>query len=225
MIKKKLLLLFPFIGFSAVIVLGALLFDSKRYAWISLGVALLSCIPFFLSFEKSRTGTVRLVLIAVMVTLSVAGRILFSAVPGFKPVTALIIITALAFGGEAGFMTGALTAVLSNFVFGQGPWTVFQMLAWGLIGLFAGLFAAPLKKSKILLCVYGALSGAVFSLTMDLWSTLWLDNAFTLKRYLTFVLSSSTFMLLYAVSNVVFLLLLSKPIGKKLQRIHTKYGV
>ena len=216
----------------AAVILGALLFDDKLYAWISLFIAGLAVVPFFLRFEKKRANSVRkrtdtllLIILAVMVALSVAGRLLFAAVPGFKPVTALVVITALTFGGEAGFMTGALTAVLSNFYFGQGPWTPFQMVVWGMIGLVAGLLSAPLKKSRVLLCVYGVLSGVAYSLTMDVWSVLWMDNAVIPGRYLTAVTASIPFMVVYAASNVIFLLLLAKPIGQKLERVHTKYGV
>ena len=176
-------------------------------------------------FEKGRASTGRLVLIAVMVALTVAGRVLFAPIPGFKPVTALVVITAMYFGGEAGFITGAMSALLSNFYFGQGPWTPFQMFVWGIIGLIAGLIAPFLKKSRICLAVYGAISGVVYSLLMDVWTVLWWDGMFHAERYVAAVLSAAGFMAVYAVSNVVFLLLLAKPIGKKLERVQKKYGL
>ena len=107
----------------AVVVGGTLLFAEKQYAWISLCIALLACVPFFLHFERKSGSTQTLILIAAMVALSVVGRILFTPLPGFKPVTAMVVLTAVYFGSEAGFMTGALSAVISNFWFGQGPWT------------------------------------------------------------------------------------------------------
>ena len=148
-----------------------------------------------------------------MVALSVVGRILFTPLPGFKPVTALVVITGMYFGGEAGFMTGALSAVISNFWFGQGPWTPFQMVSWGLIGFIAGLLASPLRRSSILLAVYGLFSGALFSLLMDTWTVLWQDG------------SSLPWMAVYALSNVIFLLLFTPLVGKVLERIKTKYGL
>ena len=90
-------------------------------------------------------------LTAAMTALSVSGRFLFAMLPGFKPVTAIIIITALYFGAQAGFMTGALTALISNIYFGQGSWTPFQMLAWGIVGLLGGILSGYLKKNKWLL--------------------------------------------------------------------------
>lgn len=78
--------------------------------------------------------------LAVMAALGVVGRTVFQLIPlpNFKPVSAIVIITAIAFGPEAGFMTGALTAFVSNFIFGQGPWTPWQMFCWGMIGFVAG---------------------------------------------------------------------------------------
>ena len=176
-------------------------------------------------FEKSSLDVKRLVLIAALVALSVVGRMAFAAVPGFKPVAALVIITAVHFGGEAGFMVGALSALLSNFYFGQGPWTPFQMFSWGIVGLIAGLLAPVLKKHLVALCAYGALAGGLYSLLMDVWSTLWADGNFNIRRYLGFVVSSASFTLVYAVSNVIFLLVCAYPLGKVLERLKTKFGI
>lgn len=208
-----------------VILIGSVVFSGKQYAFISIAIVFMACIPFFISFEKGKHNTTKLVMIAVMTALSVVGRVVFSVVPGFKPVTALVIITAMYFGSESGFITGALTALISNFFFSQGAWTPFQMFTWGFIGLLAGVFAEKLKSNKFLLLGYGAVSGVVFSLIMDLWSVLWQDGFFNLSRYLTFIVSSGFFTVLYAISNVVFLLVLTKPIGSKIERIQKKYGI
>lgn len=209
----------------AVVLCGMFLFPAKQYAWVSLCVALLSCLPVFLRFERKSISTKRLILIASMTALSVLGRILFTPIPGFKPVTAMVVITALYFGGEVGFLTGSLCALISNFWFGQGPWTPFQMFSWGLLGLLAGLLADPLKRSKILLAVYGAVSGALYSALMDVWTVLLADGYFNLSRYAATLVSSLPFTAIYAVSNLIFLLLFSNPIGKILERIQTKYGL
>lgn len=208
-----------------VVYLGAKIFKEKQYAWISLCVAILACVPFFIRFESRDNDVRRLVLIAVMVALSVVGRFVFAPVPGFKPVTAMVAVTAMYFGSEAGFMTGALTAVISNFYFGQGPWTPFQMFAWGIIGFVIGLIAEPLKRSTFLLVLSGIVAGVAFSLLMDVWSTLNADGTFNIMRYFSFVVSSLQFMAIYAVSNVIFLLVLSKPIGKIFERVKVKYGM
>lgn len=209
----------------AIVVGGSILFSDRQYAWISLCVAILACIPFFLHFERQKENTRRTIVIACMTAFSVLGRLIFAPIPAFKPVTAIVVITAMHFGCEAGFLTGALSAVLSNFYFGQGPWTPFQMLGWGLLGLLAGLFAEPLKKNRLLLAGYGLLSGALYSFLMDVWTVLWADGYFNFSRYLAALASAIPFTVLYAASNVVFLLLFARPIGKILERIKLKYAL
>lgn len=208
-----------------VVVGGALLFREKHYAWIALCVAVLSCLPLFLGFERRESTAKELIILAVLVTISAVGRFAFAWAPGFKPVTAVTVIAAMYLGREAGFVVGSLSAVVSNFYFGQGPWTPFQMFAWGFLGFLAGVLAAPLKRSKIWLSLYGVLAGILFSAIMDVWSTLWADGTFNLTRYLAACISAIPFTIEYAVSNVIFLLLLAKPIGEKLDRMKRKYGL
>lgn len=209
----------------AVVLGGALIFSDRQYAYITLCVAVLSCLPFFLHFERSANDVKRLILIAVMVALSVAGRMLFAPLQHFKPVTALVIITAMYFGSEAGFLTGALSAVLSNFYFGQGPWTPFQMFSWGMIGFFSGLLAPLLRRSRIALCIWGGIGGVLYSFLMDIWTVLWADGYFNLPRYFAAIASAVPVTAVYVVSNILFLLVLAKPIGKLLARMKTKYAL
>ncbi|MBO5500830.1 MAG: ECF transporter S component, partial [Clostridia bacterium] len=157
--------LIPLVLIPAMVALGALVFPQKQHLLVSLGVAALSLVLFLCGFERRLTGSRRLVLAAVLIALCVAGRL----IPVVKPVTAIIILTGMYLGGETGFLVGSMAAVLSNFYFGQGPWTAFQMLAWGLIGLAAGWLHQPLKQSRLCLLAYGILSGAVYSLVMDVW--------------------------------------------------------
>lgn len=209
----------------AVIVVGALLFREKYYAWLSLCVAVIAVIPLFYAFECRESSSKELTVLAVLIAISAAGRFIFAWLPGFKPITAITVIVAVWLGKEAGFVVGALSAVVSNMYFGQGPWTPFQMFAWGLLGLLAGLLAGPLRRHRVALCVCGALAGVLFSLTMDIWTTLWADNALNLSRYGATVVAALPITAEYAVSNVIFLLLLAKPIGEKLERIKRKYGL
>ena len=211
----------PFVIIPLVTILGTLAFNEKKHIIISLAVALLSLLLFAAGFEKKSTGTRRMVIVAVMTALCFAGRF----IPFLKPVAALTIITALYLGGEAGFLVGSLSAVLSNFYFGQGPWTAFQMLSWGLIGLFAGIFAEKLLKSNVLLLLYGAFTGVAYSFIMDIWTVLWYNQGFNIKLYRAALVSAVPYTASYAVSNVLFLFLLVKPFGEKLERIKIKYGI
>lgn len=220
-LRKALKIILPAFLIPAAIVVGVLIPGEKQYAFVSLAVTVLALLLFIAGFEKKRTGTYRLILVAVMVALSVAGRF----IPFFKPVTALTIIAAMYLGGESGFLVGALSAVISNFYFGQGPWTPFQMFAWGMIGLIAGFLASPLKKSRVFLLVYGLVSGVAYSFIVDIWTVLWYNGTFSGTLYLSALATAIPYTALYSVSNIIFLWLFAKPFGEKLERIKIKYGV
>ena len=211
----------PFVLIPTAAILGTLVFDEKKHLFISLFIAILSVLLFITGFEKRVTGTRRMVIVAVMIALCIVGRF----IPFFKPVTAITIITAIYLGGESGFLVGSLSALLSNFYFGQGPWTAFQMLAWGLIGLVAGFLSQPLQKSRAALLIYGVLSGIAFSFVMDIWTVLWYNDTFDPTLYLTAIVTALPHTVLYSVSNFVFLWFMAKPFGDKLNRIKIKYGV
>ena len=220
-VRKLLKILIPALLVPLVIIAGIILLDQKHYALVASAVALFSLLLFAAGYERKQTGSRRMVITAVMITLSVVGRF----IPFFKPVTALTVITAVWLGGEAGFLVGSMSALISNFYFGQGPWTPFQMFAWGLIGLIAGLLSAPLKKHRWLMVLYGLVSGIVYSFIMDIWTVLWYSSGFTAELYLSSLVAAIPHAVLYSVSNAVFLLLLAKPFGEKLERIKVKYGV
>lgn len=208
-----------------VIITGTVFFGRQSYPVVSAVVAVLACVPFFLTFEREK-NTRKLVLLAVMVALSVAGRFIFAPIPFFKPVSAIVILAGMYFGAQFGFLTGALSAVISDFYFGQGPWTPFQMFAWGLIGLLAGLLSNSLIKNRILLIIYGAFSGVLFSLIMDIWTVLSLDGGdFNISRFIAATTTALPIIGIYVVSNVIFLLILSPLFNKKIERLKTKYGV
>ena len=219
--RSFLKIVIPFILIPFAAVSGVLLFDEQKHLIVSLTVAVLSLLLFYTGFEKKSTGTRRMVLVAIMTAISVLGRF----IPFFKPITAITVITAMYLGSEAGFLVGSLSALISNFYFGQGPWTACQMLSWGLIGWIAGVIAVQLKKSKILLYTYGVISGIAFSLIMDIWTVLWYNAGFDTTLYIASVTAAIPHTVLYAVSNVIFLVVLARPFGEKLERIKLKYGV
>ncbi len=221
LLRRTLRLLIPLVCIPLTVLLGAVALDAKRYALVTLIVSLWVILLFMMGYENRTVGHRRAVLVAVMVALSVVGRM----IPLFKPITAITVLSAIYLGAESGFAVGALSALISNFYFGQGPWTPFQMLAWGLIGLFAAWLSRPLKSSRSLLLSYGLLSAVLYSALMDVWSVLWMNPEATPALYAAALLTALPHTALYAVSNVVFLLLLAKPFGEKLERIRIKYGI
>ena len=119
----------------------------EHYYAVSFIIIGLAMLPFALMFEGRRPQARELVVIAVMVAVTVAGRAAFFMVPQFKPVVALVIISGAALGAQSGFMVGALSGFVSNFIFGQGPWTPWQMFAFGIIGFFAGVIFYRLAEA------------------------------------------------------------------------------
>ena len=225
-IKTAIDLSIAFIVVPAVIFIGVTLFNDRKYMLVSVCIAFLSCLPFFVAFEKGRRTGRELVVIAVMSAISIVGRIIFAPIPGFKPVSAIVIITGMALGAEAGFITGSMTALASNVFFGQGPWTPFQMFSWGITGFLSGLiFFGRKKKSIIGLVAAGVLSGVLFSLIMDVWTTVSISGEFIIGEYILNITAAIPVTIEYAVSNVIFLIVLSKPFNEKIERIKLKYGI
>ena len=99
------------------------------------------------------------------------------------------------------------------------------MLIWGIIGLFSGLLKDTLKEKPFSLYIWGGITGILFSLFMDIWTTLWWDSTFNIDRYLALIVTALPITLIYTISNIVFLVLLAKPMGKRIQRIKLKYGI
>lgn len=220
-VRDVLRVALPFVAMPALVILGALVFSEKQHLIVSLGMACMALLFFLTGFEKRKTGGRRMVIVSVMTALCIVGRF----IPLFKPVTALTIITAMYLGGEAGFLVGALAAALSNFYFGQGPWTAFQMLAWGFVGLIAGWLAEPLKAHRWFLLIFGVLAGAAYSLIMDVWNVLWYAGSLDWSLYAASVTTALPHTILYAASNFVFLYFLAQPFGEKMARVKIKYGV
>lgn len=225
-LKTTICIAIVFVLIPAALFAGVSIFNDRNYMLVSAFVALLSCLPFFIAFETNENTGRELVVIAVMCAISVVGRLIFAPIPGFKPVTAVVIITGAVLGAEAGFITGSMTALCSNIFFGQGPWTPFQMFSWGIIGFISGLiFFKRQKKNLIFIIIAGMLFGVLFSLLMDIWTTVSISGSFIVNEYIACIIAAIPVTIEYAVSNAVFLAVLFNPFNKKLERIKTKYGV
>ncbi len=207
------------------VVAGFVLSHERAGAFVMLAVAILALIPPFVRFEKKDHTAAEVMILASLVAFSSFARIAFFALPGVKPVTAVVVLAGAYLGCEAGFAVGALSALVSGMAFGLGSWTPFQMFAWGLVGLLAGALARFLKERRMPLLLYGALSGVLYSLLMDIWTVLSAEGGFALSRFAATVLTALPVTAVYAFSNVVFLLLLQKPARRIFGRLKTRYGV
>ncbi len=212
-----------------VIAIGMLAWNDRYYYIVSMLIILAALVPFVMLFEHRRPKTRELVLISVMTAFAVAGRAAFYMIPQFKPSVAIIIITGISLGSEAGFATGALTAFISNMFFGQGPWTPWQMFAMGVIGFISGFVfkrEVETKKQLVELITYGAfVTFFIYGGIMDTSSLFTMSSDISFKGLLAVFATGFVFNLIHALSTVFFLLVLAKPILKKLRRIKLKYGL
>ena len=208
--------------------IGITLFDDRKYFVISLAITVYCMLPFFLIFEGRKPQARELLTIAVLVAIAVAGRAAFFMVPSFKPVVAVTIISAVCFGAESGFLVGALSMLSSNMLFGQGPWTPWQMFAAGIIGFLAGILFQKgwLKARKISLCIYGFLATVfIYGGIMNPASLVMTSYAITKRNLLAIYMSGLPVDLVHASATVIFLWIASKPMIEKLERIKVKYGM
>ena len=207
---------------------GLFYLDNKKYYFISLLILLECMAPFFLLFEGRKPQARELVVIAVLCAVAVAGRAALFMLPQCKPVMALTILAGVAFGGEAGFLVGAMTMLLSNLLFAQGPWTPYQMFAMGIIGFLAGLLfrRGLLRRSRVSLAVFGALAAiVVYGGIMNPVSALLWSQALNGAVLLTYYLSGFPMDLIQAIATFLFLWFAAEPMLEKLERIKVKYGL
>ena len=184
-------------------------------------------IPFFMAFEGRKPQARELVVIAVMCALAIAGRVVIP-VPNFKAAFAIIMLSGIAFGPEAGFMVGAITAFASNFFYGQGPFTPWQMFGYGAGGMLAGFCFRKkgLPRKPWVMAVFGFLS-------VILWIGPLLDcsHIFLVLPKITWSAVIATFVsgfyvnVMQGLGTAVVLLFLGRPMLEKLDRIKVKYGL
>ena len=118
--------------------------------------------------ESGAGSAKELALVATLAGAAAAGRVLFAAIPGVQPVTVITVAAGVALGLRAGVAVGGVAALASNFVLGQGPWTPWQMLAWGGCGA-VGALGAPLLRRRVPFALVCFVLGFAFSGVMDVW--------------------------------------------------------
>ncbi len=209
-------------------------FKITKYYLVSLAVVVLTMIPFFTSFESRKPQAREIVIIAVLTAMAVASRAAFSMLPHFKPLIAIVIISGIALGGEAGFLVGALAGFLSNFLFGQGPWTPFQMFAYGIAGFIAGILFSKTdfvtrsrnKKDLLRLSLFGyAMIQFFVGPILDICGVLTLASTINAETVGAMFISGLPVNFIHGMATFIFLYLLARPLLEKIDRIKTKYGI
>ena len=181
-------------------------FDSNFLNWgiLVTVMVVLVILAFFFEFESAAMGSKEIALVAMLGTLSAAARIPFAAIPSVQPCTFIIICSGYVFGPVAGFMVGAVTALVSNLFLGQGPWTPYQMLAWGLAGVSAALMRR-FKPALIWLIPFGVLWGYLYGWIMNTWYWVAFVYPLTFKTFLFYQSTSLWFDTFHAIGNAIFL--------------------
>lgn len=215
---------FMLIAVPLTIFAGIHLFDDRKYYFISLLIILETLFPFLLAFEWGKAKTRKLIIISVLCALAVGGRAVFYTLPQFKPLIAIVIISGICFGGETGFLVGAVSGFVSNFFFGQGPWTPWQMFALGLIGFMAGILFAKIKVSKISVTIFGILATIIiYGGITNPQMLFMMQEEITFEMLLITYMSGLPFDILHALSTAFFLYFITEPMTDKINRIKTKY--
>ena len=200
----------------------------RGYYFTSMCIIVISIFIFLWSFEKRKPKTREIVTLAVMTALAVVGRLAFFMTPQVKPCAAIIIITGVMLGRQSGFLCGALTAFVSGFFFGQGPWTPWQMIAFGIIGFLSGvLFSKKNIKyayNKWIISTYGFLATfVIYGFILDTATVFMYTDTPKTETFVATYLSGIGFNLIHAASTFVVLFLISNATIKKLERLKIKY--
>lgn len=200
----------------------------KNYYLISIIIVTASMIPFFFMFERKRPHAREVMMLAVMVTLAVMSRAVFFMIPFFKPMLAVVIISAVGLGGRCGMLVGTLSVFVSNFMFGQGPWTVWQMLAAGACGLLAGILFSGRYRDRltdtVCVCAYGLLASVfLYGPVMDTYSALMYTGRLSGRRFLAIYLTGLPVNIIHGFSTCLFLALFCRNMVRKLRRIKIKF--
>jgi len=225
--KRKVAMLF-----TVAVLMPLLLFiffkgGNRNYTPYCIASLLLSMLPFIFIFDKRRPQAKEFIVVFIMTAIAVAARAAFIAVPHFKPMFAVIMITAAALGPETGLLCGAMSALFSNFIFGQGPWTPWQMYAYGAGGLLFGLIFYFVKdKNPLVMALTGALITFAFvGFILDTSAIATMSNMIDASKIWPVYRSGIPVNLVHAASCFLLMFFLSRPILEKLERLKVKYGL
>lgn len=223
--KKGLVILISLLCLAGVC-LWQLFSTDTNYYIVSVIILLASMLPFFVAFEGSKPDARQLALMSALIALAVVSRAVFYLLPQVKPIGAVVIVSAVCLGARQGYLIGVMSAFISNFIFGQGAWTPFQMVALGTVALIAGLIFEHIKPNRYLLAITGALlCFGVYGVIVDTCSVLIMSTELNLHSALAIYGAGVPFNIAFGVSTGVFLFLLGEPLIKKLNRIIKKYGI
>ena len=227
-IKASLVMIVASVAMAAVLVYMAIFMStllSEYAAFLSFILVLLIIGVIFAEFEESNITSKEVALIGILAAITAASRIPFAALPNIKPCTFLIIVTGLVFGALAGAMVGSLTALLSNFFFGQGPWTAWEMLGWAMVGMVAGYVGRKYPNFGVKeIVLLGIVLGMAYNLLLDFssWITFYRAEP---SLFLPTFIAGIPFGILHIIGNVIFAIILAVPVLALFRRFQRRFHV
>jgi energy-coupling factor transport system substrate-specific component len=181
----------------------------------------------FAWYERSRPSSRTIAIVAALAALATLGRIAFAPLPSVKPTTDIVLIAGFVLGGPPGFAVGAVAAIASNIFFGQGPWTPWQMLAWGMVGLLGAVLprrrARPLPR--LVMALICAAAGFAYGLVLNFYTFVTFTGQHTLAQFLVIEGSAFSFDLAHAIGNFLFYLAFGPALVRALQRFRLRMDV
>jgi energy-coupling factor transport system substrate-specific component len=176
-------------------------------------------VTFFYVFERGKPDSKKIALTATLTALAAVTRIPFAAIPNVQPTTFFVIISGYVFGPKEGFVVGAGAAVVSNMFLGHGPWTPWQMIAWGAAGLSAGLLGKlnpDINRSWF--AAFCGVWGIIYGMMMNVWQWSAFVFPLTYKTFFATYLAGIVFDVLHASGNICFAYLMGNDLIKILKR-------
>ena len=205
---------------------AALLAGIEQAALAMLVVVALVLALFFAGYETSRPGLRQIMPTLVLAALAAAGRILFGPIPDFKPVSAIAIVAGAALGRRSGFVVGAVAALVSNFFFGQGSWTPWQMYAWGLVGYLGGVLSdrGALERAWALYA-WGFVSALMYGAVLNGYYVLGFVRPLTWPAVVAAYAAGAPLDIVHGIATAGFLAVIWLPWGRAIRRVVAKYDL
>jgi energy-coupling factor transport system substrate-specific component len=179
----------------------------------------------FAWYERSRPPAQVVALVAALAALAIAGRIAFAAFPNVKPTTDIVVFAGYALGGAPGFAVGALTALVSNFWFGQGPWTPWQMAGWGMCGLLGAALAVLGGRNvgRLTLAAVCGFAGVAYGALLNFSLMATYGGDLSLEHFLLLESRAVPFDAAHAIGNVAFALVAGPAMIRMLSRFRERF--
>lgn len=208
-------------NYIVLIIFMVILSQENSYMFLVFTAAILF-LTLLLHFTQNKYTPDKLILISILTAIASLGRILFVWLPSIQLSSFIIILTGIVFGPGIAFITGILTAVMSNFFQGQGLWTIWQMFCFGIMGLFSGLFAKSLRTNKIWRTCFGMAAGIIFGWIMNIMTIIYIGGNFNIANIIPIYAMSFFFDIIHGTTNALLLFIVGDACIEKFEALKLK---